>query len=803
MSLYGDGSDGALNVTSGTYSLSLDHKYQFSSVNIAAGATLSTGSPTGSVLYILCSGTFTLNGFIDVSSKVNRGANTWSVTIDGDTYNSPSVEEGADGSYTAGNAGGAPGNGFGGGGAGGTDNENFYLGGNGGSGASPFGTPGAVKSVSAGAGTQSGGAGFAGSGSAGGSGAAWAANAAYANSGIGGTSYGATGGNASAGSLSPPAGGAIAGGGGGAGGHAGRPGVHVVIKAKALVLNGEVHTSGSAGGNGGRGGNAATLGVYDVEAGAGGGGGGGGNAGNIYLTYSDSLTGTLDDYMSGGSGGTGGVSPTSVNAGNGDAGNAGSSSIFRSVLLESGAGGGGVATATFESASIDIISGGIAFGKANYSTVIQAIPQKDYEYRVFDSSGNYLATWKDITSDFNYSQSINQNASELTVKIARSPNNRVVKYEQLLDNVSSPILDNNSDPILLATETPNSVGPDTDVKENYNVDVYAFYGGYDNLIDETGDNILDENFEPILTQYGNPNGLRVYSGYIIDYELTYGAQTGVEVRIAPNATEMDHYVFKDGSNTTVSYASTDPVQMARDNMDSYIAQGGIITYDTASMPLSGGSSPYDFKLQTTREVNDKAIDLLPSGYYHFVDPGENKQYLLNKAVTAHHTFYYEKHITEFKLRKSISQLINKGYFVGGETGIGTTLYKYYQDATSISDYRPGLDRQSDSRVTLDDSADAIMESRIEQYKVPRYRSSIEISDAVYDIETIKLGQMVAFKNFGTFVDSLILQIVTLNKSKHSVTLDLDMIVPDDTKRLFELKRELRSQDVRDIANAPT
>lgn len=465
--------------------------------------------------------------------------------------------------------------------------------------------------------------------------------------------------------------------------------------------------------------------------------------------------------------------------------------------------GSGDATPTFESASLTTGSSNVGAGHVTLLTTFQPLSQKDYEYRVFTHDGQFIGVWQDVISDFGYQQSINQTPTELTVQLGRAPDNLIVKAEPLLDADGNTITDSNNDVIYAWTETPNAVGADTDVEINYDVDVYAFYGGYEQLLDNNGDAILDNNSDPILTQYGAPNGRRVYSGYIADFKLSYGQQTGVTVTVVPHSTETSHIVFKDGSgNTTVSYTGADPVQMARDAMDNYASQGGVVTYDDLSMPLSGNTADYDFKLQTTRETIDKTIALLPSGYYQFVDPGENKQYLLQKGAAADHVFYYEQHLSQLTLEKSLTQLVNKVYFVGGDTGSGTDLFAYDEDDTSIADWRPGLDRQSDARVTLAASAHALNQQEIDQFNAPRYRTSFTITDAVYDIESIKLGQMVGFKNFGTFVDDLILQIVTINRAKHDVTIDLDMVVPSDTKRLYELKKELQTLQVRNIADAP-
>ena len=460
-----------------------------------------------------------------------------------------------------------------------------------------------------------------------------------------------------------------------------------------------------------------------------------------------------------------------------------------------------------ESAFIPVESIEYGNSRAISLTSYQPLSQKDYEYRVYDKDNNFIAVWQDVQTQFSYDHSINQNAGELNVTIPRSPNNRSVGYDALQDNLGGVITDNNNTPILVSTETANAVGEGTDVDLNYNVEVIVFYGGYEPLLDEFSDPILDNMGEQILVSFGAPNGKTVYTGYIAEYNLRYGDSVGVDIVVVPHATEMSHYVYKNGLETTINYGSTtDPVLMARNAMDRYISDGGVVRYTSTSMPLSGEEAPYQFVLQTTREVVDKSVDLLPSGFYQYVDPADNIQYLLEKTINPSHTFYYEHHITSLELRKSITQLVNEVYFVGGNISPPDTtevnLYKYTTDTTSISNYRPGLVRTADSRVTVDLSATILNQNKINEYKDPRYRTSVTISDGVYDIETIKLGQMVAFKNFGSFVDTLKLQIVTLRRRKHSVTLDLDMYIPGEAKRLEDIKKSLLSSDVGNIPDAP-
>lgn len=313
--MYGDGSDGALSVTSGTHNLELNRKYQFTTVSVSAGATLSTNSTTGSVLYILATDWVMIEGDINLSNIVNHGRNTWSVTIDGQTFTSPGVANGgAGGSHINSAAGGSQSSGFGGGGAGGAFSGigNTARGGSGGSGGANPGNGGSSVTVSRGSQKN----GNNGGTSAGGSGASLSLSGS-ATSGAGGNAYGSNGGNASNQNDSR-----ISGGGGGAGGRAGRAGVHLVIKSPFISINGSIILSGTNGQNGGAGGTSTYWqSSQPTVRGSGGGGGGGGNGGNLYLSYTSLVETPVAINLNGGTRGSGGAGYRSGGAGtNGTAG---------------------------------------------------------------------------------------------------------------------------------------------------------------------------------------------------------------------------------------------------------------------------------------------------------------------------------------------------------------------------------------------------------------------------------------------------------------------------------------------------
>ena len=128
---------------------------------------------------------------------------------------------------------------------------------------------------------------------------------------------------------------------------------------------------------------------------------------------------------------------------------------------------------------------------------------------------------------------------------------------------------------------------------------------------------------------------------------------------------------------------------------------------------------------------------------------------------------------------------------------GPGVFKRYIDQDSINDYRRGLSRLQDNRVTSESSADAIALSHINEFKEPRYTSEITITAATYPIRTIKPGDVIAFRNFGNFIDEVKMQVVRINYNADEVSLALDTLPPSVPKRIEDLRRNLNQADVND------
>jgi hypothetical protein len=333
---FGDGSDGALEVLSGTTTLDTSKEYNFTTVTVASGATLTATG--GGKLTMRALGAVDISGTLDLSGSATNTVvsptNVTSYFATGGTVaaGTPGVAgdggAGGDGTTGTGGAGGTAASGYGGGGGGGADRRTQADGGAGGNGGFPGGT-GGVGTLDTGSGT----AGTAGGTSAGGGGAADSDGGGGGTGGTGGDAYGQDG---SDGVVTGNNCGAA--GGGGGGGLAGYNGTSLAAYFSSISGSGTITTAGVSGGAGGDGGDGKflTSTSWSSPGGGGGGGGGfGGGAGALLIVSQSTFGGTTSVLKgTGGAGGTGGTGVAGgANGGNGVAGTDGTDGTAESITL--------------------------------------------------------------------------------------------------------------------------------------------------------------------------------------------------------------------------------------------------------------------------------------------------------------------------------------------------------------------------------------------------------------------------------------------------------------------------------------
>jgi hypothetical protein len=431
--------------------------------------------------------------------------------------------------------------------------------------------------------------------------------------------------------------------------------------------------------------------------------------------------------------------------------------------------------------------------------------EKVFVYKVYSHSGTYIGVWNDVKDDLNYTQQINTPGTTTTVQLARSANTTQEVRTSRITQSGEDRLTQDGDTRTVTYETSNVVGEDTDVELNYNVDIYVHYGEFEDRITQDGEQRITQAGEQRVVATGAPMGIRVFSGFILDYESVYSAEeVGVSVTIASHGYELSNELIRSGETTTVTYSTTPIQTIVKSILDT---NPGTMTYDSGSIDSTGVSITSKFQLNSKLEGVESAFEQTPDGWYWYGNVAENLVYLKQKSPTADHKFVLGKHIKNLRVRRSIEGLKNVVYFVGGEVTPGTpasTLFKKYEDTTSQAAWRKGLERITDRRYTVTGSAANRANKLIGRYKNPIFSSPLVISSAKYNIESIKLGQTVQFRNFGNFIDDLApLQIVSLTYSPTAVTIELGDLMERQIDAVAAVEGDLQNEQYETLPTAPS
>ena len=435
----------------------------------------------------------------------------------------------------------------------------------------------------------------------------------------------------------------------------------------------------------------------------------------------------------------------------------------------------------------------------------QGIEEKRYLYKVYDEDDSYIETWSDVVDLPEFTHEINELGSTMTVTLARNSDSLGITTSPLLTEAGTNLTTDSGDNILVTTESRNQVGEGSSVQHNNRVDVIVFYGEVDPLLTENGMDILTESGEQILATTGAPNGRRIFTGFISEINSRYGNTETTVVQLSSYGFDLNQFVLTNVSDeTTVTFNTTDPSVIAQDVMDRFEVVSSAVqtsyTHRTStSISLSGTVVSYTFKVNSFGDVMKKILELLPSNWYFYVGLGDNTIYFRERASTPSHTFFLGKHIKALDLKSSILDVNNDVYFTGG----GDPALFIRTTETPAPRTRRGLALYSDSRVTVEASAQIISDGTIEEDNKIKYRSTIEILTKVYDIESIEVGDVIAFRNFGNFVDALSMQVVGRSYTPDVVQLQLDTKPPTVNKRLSDIQRNLVVSDNQNVPIEPT
>ena len=402
--------------------------------------------------------------------------------------------------------------------------------------------------------------------------------------------------------------------------------------------------------------------------------------------------------------------------------------------------------------------------------------KKYYMYKVYDNNV-YNTTWsKEILTQPSFRNVINGGPGEVIVRLPRSF---------------------------------DDFGENDDVKLNNRVDIYV----YDRQ---------------------HPNGLLFYRGFISGYKpVLDGNKEYVEITILSYIFELGYYMLRDGTGATeIAYNSQDPSTILTDIIQKYRADGGAINYTATSIQTTGTTVSYTFNSNTVREAIDKVIELCPVGWYWTVD-ANSIIYLSPKSTTADHTFTIGTHISQMETWRRMEDVVNRVYFTGFTTASGTGMYRIYSNTGSITSYGLHAIHKVDGRVTNTSTADT-MANRILNTKIdPEIRTALTISDdngehkfRGYDIESVIPGDTMKIGNIKmaaktssrwdqaswdidvwdstlAFTAADVIQILSLDYNPDSLKIEASSRLPEISKRIEDIDRNLTNFQTVDNPNTPT
>lgn len=279
-------------------------------------------------------------------------------------------------------------------------------------------------------------------------------------------------------------------------------------------------------------------------------------------------------------------------------------------------------------------------------------------------------------------------------------------------------------------------------------------------------------------------------------------------------------LYEQRALTYANFTSQDPSKIVRQILDTYNNNGGIVSYTNESVLLTNTVVSYTFNANTVYEGISKCVELAPKDWYWYLDYGTNLINFKLKNPSAEHIFTLGKDILDANFEKRIEDIVNVLYFIGGDTGGGSNLFKKYEVTDSVEKYGVKSMKYSDTRVTLESTADTISNSILSTRSEPELRVTLKILDSNndkdkgYDIESIKVGQTIAVRNItqqvglstwdvGRWDDSywdfniynlssLLMQIQKINYEEDFATIYASTIPVDVNKRIEDINRNLEA-----------
>lgn len=430
----------------------------------------------------------------------------------------------------------------------------------------------------------------------------------------------------------------------------------------------------------------------------------------------------------------------------------------------------------------------------------------DAIYKVYDEDDVFLGVLDDVISDLVVPMAINSTGMAIDITLARNADSQSFETQPYLDSDGDTYEDSGGFTYDSVTTAKNKIGPGSLINLNYRVDIVTSVPEDLPYLDSDGDAYNDSADEDYISIAGGSGGVK-FTGFISNISINYGGDENTVITVTSYGFDLDQYLIESGGDTTVTFTAEKASDVMKGVIDLYQTSAGAgykITYDGSTIDDSGDSVNHEFNTNTTKEGVQTAFELGPADWFYYLDPGSNLLYYKQRPTGVAHYFYLGKHIETLDVDSSILSATNDVPFSGGENPLspGNNVYVREQQ-TPAANTRRVLMRQSNDRVKTVAEANIIAAGTVERNNVILYTTKITVLAATYDINSVKVGDLVGFRNFDNYVDGLELQITKLDFMLDKINLELGTMLPSFNKRLEDVNRSLALQETANNPVAPS
>jgi len=327
---------------------------------------------------------------------------------------------------------------------------------------------------------------------------------------------------------------------------------------------------------------------------------------------------------------------------------------------------------------------------------------KQYIYKLYDNSGNYLKTVKDVATRYPlFNMSINSGVGQMRLQIAQSWNDFLESTDFELYNEIKVIVNDNED-----------------------------------------------------------NAKQIYSGFISQrqFRMNEGKEF-IEITLIGYVSELTTSVLmikEAGANygsTGLYFTSDEPGEILEYALDSFaIFYSGKITYTADSIEATGNVTTDLFNMNTIQEAVDVVLQRSPIGWYWYVD-GENVMNLKSAdKYSPDHTLFLGKHIKSIRAIQNMEDVRNDVLVVGGTPDGEEQISKRFLNQSSITQYGRRTHIKNDGRLFNSTSIDFLGKYLLGSKYAATSELEFDITDSNvdpkngYDIESISPGDVIQINN---------------------------------------------------------